>query len=409
MRVRDAAGILLLLGALMLTGCAKKFINDAGSRQTTASHGAVSEETKETEGEKKNQKENEKDGKFTCTLSEDNVLTVTGTGRLKNEDLYKAISGIQGKKVWYRAVKVIISDGITEIGDYCFDEWYYLREIEIPDSVRVIGERAFDSCDDLKEIRLPSGVTTIKKDAFFYCKSLKRLTLPENLEHYAKTAIRGCSKLEEIENRSAHSVKLFEGQVAGEWYCEGKHAEELPAGKTAKIRSITYHITYDLTGGTATEPLPTEYKSREGIILPTTVKKEGYSLAKWHVPQSDELGELVDRVPPSEDWGNIHASAVWIKLELEQVASGTVRVTSKVSAEDWKDFGYDCVRYSPNEDMSDWEYVWMPKGNTGKITGLEKGKTYYVEYLVFFDYDSDDYESDDELPWQGKRSFTVTY
>ena len=137
MRVRDAAGILLLLGALMLTGCAKKFINDAGSRQTTASHGAVSEEAKETEGEKKNQKENEKDGKFTCTLSEDNVLTVTGTGRLKSwgqveESMFQnPPRELTRSAAANLAVKVIISDGITEIDSF-FDGWINLREIEIP-------------------------------------------------------------------------------------------------------------------------------------------------------------------------------------------------------------------------------------------------------------------------------------
>lgn len=110
-KVREAAGLLLLCVAFVLTGCAQKLVNDAGSRRTTASHGAVTEET-----------EGKKDGEFTCSMSEDDVLTVRGTGRLSEEDLYDAISRtcprVFGKpNVWDRALLLYIPKKADPAGE----------------------------------------------------------------------------------------------------------------------------------------------------------------------------------------------------------------------------------------------------------------------------------------------------
>ena len=70
--------------------------------------------------------------------------------------------------------RMVIPDGVTEIGDYAFDGCTGLTEIHIPDSVMEIGDGAFEDCSGLKTIvihegldlsfaEVPDGVTIIER------------------------------------------------------------------------------------------------------------------------------------------------------------------------------------------------------------------------------------------------------
>ena len=80
-------------------------------------------------------------------LSKDNVLTITGSGPLDNNQIAGGTD----------AVSVVISDGITSIGDSNFYNYSSLTSVEIPASVKSIGSSAFAYCDELTELVIPNA------------------------------------------------------------------------------------------------------------------------------------------------------------------------------------------------------------------------------------------------------------
>ena len=85
---------------------------------------------------------------LTWTLNSEGVLTISGTGAMKEYDPYKA--------PWYdsrsRVKSAVIADGVTSIGDYAFRDCYNLASVSIPDSVTSIGDFAFNDCTSLTGI-----------------------------------------------------------------------------------------------------------------------------------------------------------------------------------------------------------------------------------------------------------------
>jgi hypothetical protein len=97
---------------------------------------------------------------LTWTL-EDGVLTVSGTGAM-DDYTYDSVP-------WYSVrseiTQVVISEGVTTVGDYAFYYCYNLRSVILPESVTAIGEEAFYRTR-LPEVTVPASVQTIEGYAF---------------------------------------------------------------------------------------------------------------------------------------------------------------------------------------------------------------------------------------------------
>ena len=65
-----------------------------------------------------------------------------------------------------------ISDNITALKKYAFNNYCSLNSIAISQSVRNIGEKAFYNCDGLTSIYIPDSVLEIETSAFGYCKNI---------------------------------------------------------------------------------------------------------------------------------------------------------------------------------------------------------------------------------------------
>ena len=127
-------------------------------------------------------------------LTDDGVLTITGTGEMDNYT-----GGIAGKPWSYKNVKqVIIDDGVTTIGNSAFSECKSLTSINIPNSVKTIGVCAFSTCTALTSINIPNSVTTIEKGAFSYCYKLKQIDIPNSVTTLSKDILSDCRALESI-------------------------------------------------------------------------------------------------------------------------------------------------------------------------------------------------------------------
>lgn len=69
--------------------------------------------------------------------------------------------------------KIIINDGVTKIGSYCFARMDNLSEVEIADSVTKIGTAAFAGNSSLLSISISDNVTEIGENAFGFNSEMK--------------------------------------------------------------------------------------------------------------------------------------------------------------------------------------------------------------------------------------------
>ncbi len=183
---------------------------------------------------------------------------------------------INGEKLEkYRGNKrrVIIPDGITEIGDYAFFQ-RDVFEIVIPNSVVHIGKYAFENCILLMNIIIPPGVKSIGECAFSGCKSLKHIDIPSSVTSIKQHAFRHCAKLENV--RIFGNVDRIENAVFQG--CSNLTNVELPES----IKAI---------GDSAFE----NCESLTDIIIPPGVKSIGESaftncksLVELRIPESVE-------------------------------------------------------------------------------------------------------------------------
>ena len=136
----------------------------------------------------------------TYTLDSDGLLTISGTGSmygyyLKSDGGKYVTAAPWGSK---KLTQVVISDGVTSIGEDAFYGCTGLTSITIPDSVTSIGNSAFSRCTGLTSITIPSGVTSIGDYAFFYCTGLTSITIPSGVTSIGDRAFFGCTGLTSI-------------------------------------------------------------------------------------------------------------------------------------------------------------------------------------------------------------------
>ena len=126
---------------------------------------------------------------ITWRLYDDSLLMIKGSG-----GMYK-----DGSTLWGTNVKhVLISDGITSIGERAFKGCSNLLSIKVPDSVTIIGLSAFSGCISLESFSLPPYITSIGAYLFENCSSLKEITIPTGVTRIVNYAFYGCSKLETV-------------------------------------------------------------------------------------------------------------------------------------------------------------------------------------------------------------------
>ncbi len=123
------------------------------------------------------------------------VLTISGSG---NMTYYSSSSDVPWYAYRSSIKEVVISDGVTRIGDYAFYYCTSLNEITIPDSVTRIGYEAFYYCDSLTEITIPDSVTHINRYTFYKCTSLTEVTIGNSVTSIGYGAFEDCTSLTSI-------------------------------------------------------------------------------------------------------------------------------------------------------------------------------------------------------------------
>ena len=130
---------------------------------------------------------------LTWDLTND-VLTISGTGTMTN---YTSSSS-----PWYSyrssITSVVIEEGVTNIGNYAFQNCSGLTSVTIPNSVTSIGENAFYNCHNLTSVTIPNSVTSIGISAFLKCTGLTSVTIPNSVTSIGGSAFSACSGLTSV-------------------------------------------------------------------------------------------------------------------------------------------------------------------------------------------------------------------
>ena len=126
----------------------------------------------------------------TWRLSDDGVLTISGTGAMQDYESY----GTPWDSVRSQVKSVVIERGVTSIGEYAFYGCYALS-VTIPDSVTSIGSGAFYYCDDLASVTIPGSVTSIGNSAFYSCDALASVTISDGVTSIGNSAFSYCEAL----------------------------------------------------------------------------------------------------------------------------------------------------------------------------------------------------------------------
>ena len=120
----------------------------------------------------------------------DGTLYIYGQGEMKD---YYSYSNIR----WKNIKRLIISSGVTHIGNYAFYGCSNLTgDLNFPAGLASIGDSAFSGCEKLNSVSFPEGMTSIGADAFSGCSSLTGgLSFPKGLTSIGNSAFEDCSSL----------------------------------------------------------------------------------------------------------------------------------------------------------------------------------------------------------------------
>ena len=124
------------------------------------------------------------------------TLTIRGSGAMED---YLMSSHQPWRSFRDQITSVVVSPGVTSIGNLAFALFSKLIHVDIADSVVSIGEQVFYKCSSLTNITVPQSVTYIGVNAFDSCTNLSSITLStNNITSIRSHTFSGCSKLSSI-------------------------------------------------------------------------------------------------------------------------------------------------------------------------------------------------------------------
>ena len=135
------------------------------------------------------------------------TLTISGTGAMPNFDFphgnlapwwnYEALgmlTSFGNFKLEGELKKVVIKDGVTNVGDYALFFLPAATQVTLPESVTRIGRYGIAMCSKLTGMSIPKGVTEIG-DFGLAGDGLTAVTLPDGLQSLGRGAFDTCASL----------------------------------------------------------------------------------------------------------------------------------------------------------------------------------------------------------------------
>ncbi len=128
-------------------------------------------------------------------------LLIRGSGAMYDYDIDSNLSPFRRNN---DISSVVVSEGVTSVGDYLFGNCQNLETISLPTTLTSNGHAAFMQGDGyvntiygLTETTIPSGVTSIGGSAF-WGSAIQSLVIPASVTEIGKYACRDCAALKSV-------------------------------------------------------------------------------------------------------------------------------------------------------------------------------------------------------------------
>ena len=222
----------------------------------------------------------------TYTLDSNGLLTISGSGDMfkfgigdspfwNNSDIKKVVIDEGVTNIGYEAFRacsnlasIKVSNSVTSIGDYAFCECSRLTSIEISNSVTSIGDYAFGECSYLTSIEIPNSVTSIGHSVFYNCVCLTSITIPKSVTSIGSVAFEYCSNLNTIycyKNSTADTYTSYP-VAATKVYLDDVTTTESTTESTSVTETTTVTSTETTTETTTTVENLFSFNSSTGTI-----------------------------------------------------------------------------------------------------------------------------------------------
>ena len=170
------------------------------------------------------------------------TLTIGGNGLM--EKCYNISSGRPWDKYKEKITRVVIENGVTNIGSWAFYGYTGLKSVTIPNSVTNIGEFSFYGCAGLVGITIPDSVENIDDWAFRNCTGVKGITFNGKIPNMGSGAFDGVSNCTANYLCGKGSSLNYAAEAGGDITWKIIHTGN-------KIIDAAVSATYDKTGLTA--------------------------------------------------------------------------------------------------------------------------------------------------------------
>ena len=305
--------------------------------------------------------------------------------------------------------KVVFEEGTQVVPAYILNGAKSVKEVSIPDTVTSIERSAFAECNALENVKLPKNLTTIANNSFKACNRLAEITIPKTVTK-VETNIYGNSPFNECENLK--KVVFEDGMEEIPAYiladANSVAAVCIPASVTKiqdkafdgikdKITIYGYANTYAETYAKENNIPFALYGEAPVITTPTPVVPATTAPVQTsEVPattapvQTSEVPATTAPVQTPEVTATTaptQTPAVAVKAPKKATVTLVKRNSAKKATVKWKKIagvaGYQ-VTYSTKSNFKGAKTKNVASSkNSYVITGLKKGKVYYVKVRAY--------------------------
>ena len=238
--------------------------------------------------------------------------------------------------------KVVIENGVTNIGNSAFYDCYNITSITIPKTVTSITDHAFFNCKGLTSVTIPNSVTSIAGETFYGCSSLTSITIPNSVTSIGSYAFVNCSSLTSI--IIPNSVEIIEYSAFSG--CSGLTSITIPNS----VESIAQQAFMDCTGLTSITceaSTPNAYYdafARVDSSIPVFVPENSVSAYKgaegWkYFANIQAIPDYViaEGIPYTNNYSLLNRSDISYTRTFNNTKWQALYIPFSLSYDDWKD------------------------------------------------------------------------